>query len=216
MKILVIAAHPDDEVLGVGGTISKSVKKGDEVYVSIISEGVSAQYEDKERFLKLRRDACLNSARLLGVKEVFFHDFPDAKLENIPKPEIIKIIEEDIKKVNPQRIYTHHGSDLHKDHQIVFETTLVAARRIPEIFCYEILGTTNKKPNSERFKPNTYVDISKEIEKKLRAIGFYETETKEFPCPISLEAIKTLAKYRGVESRLNAAEAFVCVRRIEK
>lgn len=216
MNILIISAHPDDEVIGLGGTIAKHAKKGDKVYVSIISEGVSAQYENKEKFLKLRREACLNAAKYLGIEKVFFHDLSDAKLDVVSHLEINKIIEEDIQKTNPQRIYTHHWSDLHKDHRLVFESTIVAARKIKEIFCYEILGSTNKKLDVVCFSPNVYIDISEELDKKLKAVSFYETELKEFPHPLSLESITTLAKFRGVESNLKAAEAFVCVKRVEK
>ncbi len=216
MRVLIIAAHPDDEVIGCGGTIARHSALGDDVYVLIVSEGVSAQYQDKARFLKLRREACLKASECLGVKKVFFKDFPDAKLDSISQIEINKAIEEIIEKVKPQRIYTHHWSDLHKDHVKVHECSVVAARkRIKEIFCYEILGNMNKR-GKDVFLPNYYVDIENYIKKKLNALSFYETEIKKFPEPFSKEAIETLAKYRGIESGLNSAEAFVCVKRIER
>jgi len=219
MKVLVIAAHPDDEILGCGGTIARHTAKGDDVYVLIMSEGVSAQYEDKEKFLKLRRDACLKATKYLGVKEVFFDEFPDGKLDSISQLEINKKIEGVIAKVNPQRVYTHHHGDLNKDHRIVHDSTLIATRRnVQEVFSYEILGSTNKCADNKEmiFVPNYYVSIDKYLDKKLKALSFYETEVKNFPNPVSEEAIKVLAKHRGVESGLNAAEAFVCIKKIEE
>jgi len=217
MKILVVAAHPDDEVIGLGGTIAKHAKKGDDVFILIVSEGVSAQYEDKEKFLELRRDACLKAANLLGVRGVIFKDLPDGKLDSISQLEINKIIEEQIKKISPDRIYTHHWGDLHKDHKIVYESTLVAARNSrAEIFCYETISSTNKIRNQDKFFiPNTYIDISEELSEKLKAVECYDTEVKAFPHPLSKEALTCLAKLRGVELNLNAAEAFVCVKRGE-
>lgn len=219
MKVLVIAAHPDDEILGCGGTIARHTEKGDEVYVLIVSEGVSAQYEDREKFLRLRKDACLKAVEYLGVKEVFFDEFPDGKLDSVPQLKINKKIEGVIAKVNPQRVYTHHWGDLHKDHSVVYESTIVAARKgVKEILCYEILGTTNKKNSDLRlaFNPNYYVNITEYLNKKLKALSFYTTEVKSFPNPLSKEAIEVLAKHRGVESGLNAAEAFVCIKKIEE
>jgi LmbE family N-acetylglucosaminyl deacetylase len=215
MRILVVVAHPDDEVIGLGGTILKHSKNGDKVYLSIITEGVSAQYKENKIFLRLRRNSCQKSARFLGIQEVFFHDLPDAQLDKSSQLEINKIIEEDIKKVEPQRIYTHHWSDLHKDHRLVFESVLVASRRVKEVFCFETIGSTNKCKNTGNFSPNFYIDISKELDKKLKALSLYNTEIKKFPSPISLESIKILARFRGIESSLNAAEAFVCIKKIE-
>lgn len=217
MRILVIGAHPDDEVFGCGATIARHAALGDQVYVMIVSEGVSAQYEDKAKFLKLRRDACLKAAKYLGVKKVFFEDFPDGKLDSISQLEINRSLEKIVEKIKPQRIYTHHYGDLHKDHRVVFESTLVAARKkVKEVYCYEILGNMSKGFQKYiPFVPDYYVDIEKFLKKKLKALSFYHTEIRDFPNPFSEEAVESLAKFRGIESGLKAAEAFVCVKRIE-
>jgi LmbE family N-acetylglucosaminyl deacetylase len=215
MRVLVIGAHPDDEILGCGATIAKHVDHGDEVYVLIVSEGVSSQYTDTEKFLKLRREGCLKAAKYLGIKKVFFYDFPDAKLDSISQIEINKTIEKVIEKVRPQRVYTPHWGDMHKDHRLVFESALVATRKkVKEVYCYEILGNMNKIGMAP-FSPNYFVEIFKYLKKKLKALSFYSSEIKKFPKPFSKEAVVTLAKYRAVEAGLKAAEAFVCVKKIE-
>ncbi len=218
MEILCIAAHPDDEVIGLGGTISKHVKSGDNVYILIVTEGVGAQYDDSRKYRKLRQKACLDAAKLLGVSEVVFGDFPDAQLDTVPQLEVNRFIEEAIVKFSPDRVYTHHWSDNHKDHRLVYEATLTATRNSScEICSYEVIGSTNRNGNLKgSFSPNFYVDVSENFEAKMKAIEFYSTEVKEFPHPISKEALRALAMVRGVESNLSFAEAFVCVRRVEK
>lgn len=218
MEVLCIVAHPDDEVIGLGGTISKHASSGDNVYVLVVSEGVGAQYEDAEKYRKLRQKACLDAAKLLGIKEVVFGDFPDAQLDTVSQLEINKFIEKAIAKFSPDRIYTHHWSDNHKDHRLVYESTLVGARNgTCELCCFEVINSTNKNRKSEdAFFPNFYIDISEDFEKKMNALKFYNTEVKKFPHPISQDALKALAMVRGVEANLGLAEAFVCVRRVEK
>jgi LmbE family N-acetylglucosaminyl deacetylase len=219
MKILVIGTHADDEVIGLGGTIIKHVEKGDDVYLSIMTDSVGAKTSGEEKFIdaEKRRTACLKVAKFLGIKEVFFHDLPDARLDSMPQLEINKIIESDIEKIKPQRIYTHSYSDLHSDHRAVLDSTLVATRKkVPEVFCYEIIGSTNKRKGSGNFSPNYYVNISGQLGKKLKAMSFYTSVVQEFPGALSLEALETIAKYRGIESGFSAAEAFECIKMIWK
>jgi len=218
MKILIFAAHPDDEVIGVGGTIAKHVKNGDKVYLSIITDGVFAKYfgQDKFQRLKERKMDCLKVAKYLGITKVFFHDLPDAKLDTLPQLELNKLIESDIEKIKPDIVYTHNWSDLHKDHQLIFEATMVATRKnVKEVYCYEDIGSTNIMRGVSQFVPNVYVDISKEIKKKLKAMSFYKSTIELFPHPISIESLESLAKFRGVQSNLNYAEAFVCIKQIK-
>ncbi len=217
--ILIIAAHPDDEIIGVGGTIVKHVKNGDEVYLSIVTDGVFAKYfgQDKFQRLKERKMDCLKVAKYLGIKKVFFHSLPDAKLDTLPQIELNRLIENEIKKIKPNIVYTHHWNDLHRDHRLVFEATMVATRKnVQEVFCYEGLGLSNINGGVQQFVPNTYIDISKELKKKLKAMSYYKSMLKQFPNPISVEALEVLAKVRGIQSGLMAAEAFVCIKRIIK
>ncbi len=212
MKILVIAAHPDDEVLGMGGTIKKLTKNGDDVSLCVVTEGASAQYKDK-RMIQVRKNACLQAGKILGVKDFKFLEFPDMKLDTIPHLEINQKLEKIIKEIKPAIVYTTPSNDLNKDHQKVFESTLVASRSfsssIKKILSYEILGIS-KTP----FMANTYEDISKYFEFKIRAFKKYESEIEKFPHPRSNEALTILANLRGIESNLKKAEAFCLIRDI--
>lgn len=220
MNVLVIAAHPDDEVLGVGGTVSKHVKQGDNIYICIVAEGGTVSYE--ENLSKVLKESALNSAKILGAKEVIFLDFREQKLDRVPIIDITQSLEKIIAKTNPQVLYTHHYGDLNKDHQIVFEATMVAARplsksSIKKILSYEVPSSTGWKGSSkeEAFIPNVYVDIKETFDKKLEAMEQYKTEVREYPHPRSLEALEAIARNRGIEAGLELAEAFVLIREID-
>lgn len=212
LDILVIAAHPDDEVLGMGGTIKKLVKNGNKVHLCVVTEGASAQYSDK-KMIDVRKKLCLNAGKFLGITTFSFLDFPDMKLDSFPQLEINKKLEEVIKKINPTIIYTTPPHDLNKDHRLVFDSTLISARpmksNVKSIFAYEIPGLTK-----EQFCPNVYENITHEIKNKIKAFQFYESEVMKFPNPRSVKAIESLALLRGVESGLLNAEAFRLIRAV--
>ena len=142
MNILVIAAHPDDEVLGMGGTIKKFSKLGNNIKLCVISEGASAQYSDKE-MIDVRRESCAKAGKILGIQDFKFLNFPDAKLDSIPQLEINIEIEKIISEFNPEIVFTISNGDLSKDHQKVFESTLVATRpinsKIRKVLAYEFI-----------------------------------------------------------------------------
>jgi len=211
MKILVIAAHPDDEVIGMGATIKKLSSKNC-IDLCIVSEGATAQYKDK-KMIHVRQESCKKSGKILGISNIIFLNFPDMKLDSIAHLEINRSLEKVIAKIKPDIIYTTPYNDLNKDHQIVFESTLVASRplssSIKEILCYELPGFT-KKP----FEANMYVDVSDQIIHKIKAFKNYKSEIEKFPHPRSIKAIKNLSIQRGVESGLKNAEAFESIKRI--
>jgi len=206
LNILVIAAHPDDEVLGMGGTIKKFSKLGNNIKLCVISEGASAQYSDKE-MIDVRRESCAKAGKILGIQDFKFLNFPDAKLDSIPQLEINIEIEKIISEFNPEIVFTISNGDLSKDHQKVFESTLVATRpinsKIRKVLAYELPG-----PRIEQFQPTIFEDISSEINSKNEAMLEYESEMEQFPHPRSIESIESLAKYRGSQSGLKFAEAF--------
>ena len=214
MKILVLAAHPDDEVLGMGGTIKKLSKLDNKIHLCIITEGASAQYKNK-KMIKIRKDACIASGKILGIKDFSFLGFPDAKLDSIPQLEINKKIEKIILKIKPDIVYTISDGDNSKDHEKVFESALVAARPIAstvkKILSYEIPGL-RRTP----FSPNVFEDITNEIKFKNKAFSSYESEIESYPHPRSIEAIENLAKYRGTQSGMRFAEAFKLILEIKK
>ena len=211
MDILIISAHPDDEVLGMGATIKKLSRKN-RVELCVVSEGASAQYTDKN-MITVRRDACIRSGKILGISDYHFLDFPDMKLDSIPHVEINIQLEKIIRKSKPKIVYTTPEHDLNKDHQKVFESTLVATRptssSVKEIYAYELPG-----PVKTPFNPVVYENIAKEISFKIKAFRMYKSEIMRFPHPRSIKAIENLAIYRGIESGLFMAEAFQLIRSI--
>lgn len=221
---LVIVAHPDDEVLGCGGTIAKFSQNSD-TYTLILGEGITSRNnlegQKKEKVEQLRNDA-ENANEILGVKEVFFESFPDNKFDTTSLLDIIKTIERYIQEIKPKIIYTHHYGDLNIDHQITHKAILTAIRpvgnyTVKKILSFEVLSSTewNNQTQGNIFIPNTYIDISKTMDKKLAAMQCYESEIRNYPHPRSLEGIKILAQKRGLEVGLKYAEAFNLIRSVE-
>ena len=209
MDILVLAAHPDDESIGMGGTIKKLSKKNN-IHLCVLTDGASAQYSDKKMILE-RRNACKKSGKILGISNYTFLDFPDMKLDSVSHLEINRELEKIIKKFNPKIVYTTSLHDINKDHQIVFESTLVVTRpqssNVKQVFSYETAGMT-----ITRFSPTVFEDISKEFKYKIKSFRMYKSELRPFPHSRSLKAIENLAIQRGVESGTKKAEAFELIR----
>ena len=212
MEVLVIAAHPDDEVLGMGATIKKYSKKN-KIRLCIVSEGASAQYENK-KMIEVRREACKKCASILGISSINFLDFPDMRLDSIPQVEINIELEKIISKFKSKIIYTTPQNDLNKDHQKVFESTLVVSRphssEIKQILSYEIPGIRKSE-----FKPNVYENIEKEFKYKIDGFKQYKSEVQKFPFPRSIKSIESLAIQRGVESNFEKAESFELIKKFE-
>lgn len=214
-KILVIAPHPDDEVLGCGGTIKKHVLQGDEVFLCIGTKAYTPQWS--EEFIKERPHEIERANKVLGVKKTYFLDFPSVKVDTIPQKEVNDAIFKVVKEVQPEVMYIPHGGDLNQDHRIFFAASLVAGRPLPgssikEIFSYEALSETEWGNELTPFVPNGFVDISKSINAKKEAMSAYKSELREFPHPRSLKAIDALALKRGSEAGMEYAEAFMIIR----
>lgn len=211
-KILVVAAHPDDEILGVGGTICKHVANGDEVYVCIVTKGYEPQWSRK--FMAAVIAAQKKVDKFLGIKKRYNLDFPTVKLNTLPIGELNRKVTEIVNRINPDVVYTHFENDLNYDHTLVFGSCMVAARppkRI-ELLCFETLSVTEW--GSKPFQPNVWSEINKFIEKKIKAFQIYRSEVKKYPHPRSPQGIKILAQKRGGEICVNYAEAFIIVRKI--
>lgn len=217
-NILVIAAHPDDEILGVGGVIAKHVSEGDSVFICILSEGATARYSSEN--VTTLKEYATHASEILGVEKLYFSSMPDQKLDTLPLLEVTQKIEQYIRDINPHIIYTHHSGDINKDHRIVFDATMVAARptpdnRVKKIYCYETPSSTEWGPSSIKpFKPNVYVDIEKFIDIKLKAMEAYISELRNYPHPRSIEALRIISQYRGIEVGLRNAEAFMLMREL--
>ncbi len=229
MNILVIAAHPDDEVLGCGATIAKHTSKGDEVHVLILGQGVMSRTtgtsknkeNDNKKELTLLKQQAQTAANILGVKALYLHDFPDNSFDSVPLLEIVKVIESYKQKIKPSIVYTHHFGDLNIDHRLTFEAAATAFRPIgnekpQKILCFEILSSSewNRKQHGG-FIPNYYVDVSKTILRKIDALTAYKNEVCEFPHPRSLKAVEALSVVRGSEVSFFNAEAFYLFRGLE-
>jgi len=219
MKVLVIAPHPDDEILGCGGTILRHAKRKDDVYLCMITKPTEPDWT--KEFIENRRKEVLEASNFLGIKKVFFLDFPTVKLDTIPQKEIADAIFSVVNIVKPEIAYIPHIGDLNKDHRLIFESSLVALRpfnrtfsSVLRILSYEVLSETEVGQPLRVFVPNVYIDISETIDKKKEALEIYKSEVKDFPHPRSLEMIEVLAKKRGSESGLKYAEAFMLIREI--
>ncbi len=235
MKILVISAHPDDEILGMGGTILRHTTSGDIVKIIILATGItsrknvkdqnSPKYETNKaedqkmvkKIEKLKIDS-KKACKILKVDDVTHYDFPDNEMDSIPLLKVVKVIEKNIQEFKPDLIYTHHHGDLNVDHRIAYNATLTACRPIgtsvKEIICFEIPSSTEwNYPVS--FNPNYFVNISKQIDNKIKAMEMYKSEIREFPHPRSSKYLRVLAEKWGAASDNLAAEAFEIIRKIK-
>lgn len=225
MKVLVVAAHPDDEVLGCGGTIARLAREGHEVNILILGEGLTARsrqrdHADRHQVEQLHAH-CRQAAELLGAKELVKHEFPDQRLDTVPLLEVIKVIEETLARFKPEVVYTHHGGDLNLDHRVVHEAVLVATRPLPgqsvrEVYAFEVPSSTEWtfQQLQPTFRPNTFVDIDDTLDVKLQAMAAYESEARAFPHPRSPEALQAIAHRWGSVVGRPAAEAFELIRAV--
>lgn len=227
--VLVIAAHPDDEVLGCGGTMALHAEKGDVVYTAILAEGLTSRSEKRDRELynkefNLLHEAAQKANEILGVKEVKLFDFPDNRMDSLDRLDVIKVVEDLINDIKPNIIYTHHIGDVNIDHRRIHEAVLTAIRPIPgnhiveELLYFETASSTEwMTPNSApAFLPNWYVNIEETLYLKLKALEAYEMEMRDWPHARSIQALDYLAKWRGANIGVEAAEAFMLGRKIVK
>ena len=222
-KVLVIAPHCDDEVLGCGGVMAKHISKDHPVYVAIVTNGNIGAPEifPKEGTEKVRSEA-LKAHQLLGVKDTFFLDFPAPRLDSIPAYKLSMEINKLINDHGITTLYIPHRGDIHKDHKITYEASLVAARPIDDcpvktIYSYETLSETEWAPpfGDDAFIPTVFIDIGPFIEKKKEAFKCYSTQLKEFPHSRSVRSIENLSNMRGATIGVINAEAFMLVRAIQ-
>lgn len=214
-SILFVAAHPDDEVLGCGGTIARHVSEGDTVVVVFMTNGVSARDTKKETLAELERKQSSQLAlKKLGVDIVYYESFPDNKMDAIPLIDIVKVIEHYIFDSKPRVVYTHFSHDLNIDHRITHQAVMTACRpqrgvTVQEIYCFEVLSSTEwNSINVAKFNPNKFVDITEYYDQKVNALLEYKQEMREFPHSRSFECVDALTTYRGSIVGLKRAEAF--------
>ncbi len=219
-RVLIIAAHPDDDILGVGGFIAKYPKY--KFKVLFLAEGSSCRFEDISIFkvkkaIEHRNSCAEKSLKKLGVKNIKFNNFDCGRLNIIPMVKINKVIEKEIINYRPSIVFTHAMSDTNFDHRIVFNSTLISTRpqkkfTVKKVFSYEVLSSTNWGYNSD-FNPNYFEKLDyKHLKKKWLSLKEYNTETQKFPLPRSFDGLKSLAMYRGMQANFKYAEAYQLLR----
>ena len=219
MKALVIAPHPDDEILGCGGTMAKMADNGDEVYVCVVTEGKEPEYDAD--FVKNERQEMKNAHKVIGVKSTIELKMPAARLDQIPQVELNNLLTDVCSTIKPDVVYLPHIGDVHRDHKIVSQAAMVAVRpngtdKVKRVLAYEVLSETDWDiPNvSNAFIPNVYEDIDGYSTKKIEAFMEYESQQKMYPSARSLKAIDAQMRYRGAIVGLKRAEAFMLIREI--
>lgn len=216
-----IAAHPDDEVIGAGGTILKHAKAGDRVSILLLGDGVTSRGANAVDIKKRANQAKL-AAKILGAGKVFLETLPDNKFDSVPLLEIVKKVEKIVYAIKPSLVYTHFGDDLNIDHRLTFQAVMTACRPQPKFFvkkilAFEVLSSTEwqAKKKKSLFCPTYYNDIDNFINQKIKAMEVYREELKAYPHPRSKEGIRILAQYRGLEVGYKNAEAFEIVRQLK-
>lgn len=214
MRILVIAPHNDDEILGVGGTMAKMAKKGHEV---IVCEVTAGNLQDK--MVQQQKDEAQKSHKVIGVSKTVFMDLPVVGLREMTTKELNSAFLKTITELNPDIVFLPHKGDMHIDHRMVIEAAMVALRpvscpNLKAIYAYETLSETewNVPSVDNAFIPNVYSDISEEIDLKLKSMACHESQLVPYPHPRSLEAIRALAMHRGSTVCCKYAEAFMTIR----
>lgn len=227
-KILVVSAHPDDEIIGMGGTLTKLSKKHN-ISILFLSDGITSRratdhvsspvyevteevYKKMKKQIDLRKTHAKNALKIVGVKKTRFLDLPNNEVDKFPLLKIIKEIEYEIQDSQCEVIYTHHYADLNIDHRIAYEAVITAARplsgtSVKSIISFEAISSTDwRKPY--KFNPNMFVDITSELKVKIRAMKAYKNEIRKFPHPRSIETLEAVAKRWGSLYGYKAAEAF--------
>lgn len=216
-NILVIAAHPDDETLGLGGTLALYSQKGYKISVLIFADGESSRGKNFSK-ISQRKMQAKKACSCLGIKNITFLDYKDQKLEENTLIDLAKPIEELIFKIKPEIVFTHFWGDANQDHKKIFQATLIATRPTPDvkinkIICYDTPSSTEW--GVESFKPNFFVKIDKVLKKKIKALECYKKEIKKYPHPRSIKSIIIRSQYWGNVVGVKHAEPFVILREID-
>jgi len=219
MRVLVIAPHPDDETLGVGGTICRHVADGDDAHLIVMTETYPPVWQESE---KVRRQAeTRQAADVLGIESVTFAGFPTVKLNAVPAIDLAGYLIAQFRRLKPERVYAPPVGDVNQDHEAVFRAALVACRPLPgstvkTLLSYEIAPTARfaNPADAARWMPTTYVDVTATIDRKLEAMACYASELRDPPHPRSLDGIRLFARERGLAVGLHYAETFHLIRDI--
>ena len=225
-KILVVVAHPDDELLGLGATINKLITEQNcTIRVIILGEGITSRSENRNpeqwsQELKIHRHNIETARKSIGYESVGIYDFPDNRFDTIALLDIVKVIEKEKENFQPEIIFTHHGGDVNIDHQRTFEAVITATRPMEDeivktVITFETPSGTEWIASSDprNFSPNLFIEVSEEnLNAKINGMESYDFEKRKYPHPRSPEALNILAQYRGITVGKEYAEAFCLVR----
>lgn len=222
--VAVIAAHPDDEVLGCGGTIALLSAQGRPVHVLLLADGETsrpAAAAEASCRVAERGRAAQEACRILGGASVEVDAFPDNRMDGVELLAVVQRIEAFLSRHRPGMVLTHHAGDVNIDHRVVHDAVVAACRPLPgtcieELLFFEVPSATEWRPRGSAppFVPDWFFDVSATLERKLAALQAYAGELREFPHPRSLRAVEALARWRGASAGVGAAEAFMLGRRI--
>ena len=219
-SVAAIVAHPDDEVLACGASLAKHADAGDAVHVLILATGLTSRGGSESEALEALRRQARAAARILGVSDVAFGDFPDNQMDTVPLLSVVQHVERFLADVRPSLVYTHHGGDLNVDHRIVQQAVATAFRPMPGASPHEIRGcevnssTEWSTPPLAPFEPTVFEPVDDTLDRKVDALACYAGEVRDWPHPRSLEGVRVLARWRGAQCGRNSAEAFTLVRRV--
>jgi LmbE family N-acetylglucosaminyl deacetylase len=225
-NVLVVAAHPDDEVLGCGGTIARLVDCGVEVHIALLADGVGSRKKSaidakSNDNLIARRQAARKAAKILGAKSVVFGDFPDNRMDTIALLEITQFIEQLIARIQPETVFTHHAGDLNVDHRLTSQAVMTACRPIPNsavhtVLFFEVPSSTEwqMSPSNITFEPNFFLETTAQLDRRQLALEAYAEEIRPWPHIRSYEALNHLSRWRGATVGVEAAEAFMLGRKL--
>lgn len=221
--VLVVAAHPDDEVLGCGGTIARLAEEGRRVHVLLMADGETSRGAHAAASRIDRRNAAAEaSAAILGVSSLEILGMPDNRLDSVDLLDIVQKVESAILRHRAAMVFTHHSGDVNIDHRVVHDAVIAATRPQPgcsvrELLFFEVASSSEWRPPSSAapFVPNWFVDVSSTLARKMRALEAYAAELRGYPHPRSLRAVEALASWRGATVGVAAAEAFILGRRIQ-
>jgi len=223
--VLVVVAHPDDELLGCGATLARRAARGDAVHIAILGEGVTSRYAreadaDRGEVAGLEEDARAIAA-MLGAKSIVFGGLPDNRFDTVALLDIVKRVEGWVRDVDPEVVYSHHAGDLNVDHRVTFQAVLTATRPVEgcgvkALYAFEVASSTEWafQQITPPFKPNVFEDVAGTIDLKVRALERYRGEHRPFPHPRSGEALRAAARRWGAVAGVAYAEAFELIRAI--
>ena len=225
-KVLVVAAHPDDEILGCGATIIKHIAQGDIVHTLIMAEGLTSRDLIRDSEMRAGELSELHStakrvSEFLGVSKLVIHSFPDNRMDGVNLLDVVKKIESEVDVYKPDIVYTHHAGDVNIDHKVTHDAVITACRSLPgnsvrDILFFETVSSTEWQimTADKIFKPNVYVDVTEFMGKKRQALELYASEMRDYPHPRSYKGIELLAQYRGLTVGVHYAEAYMLGRSI--